>query len=316
MSSRMHSAASARVCSSLRASRRLATFCRYSSASSGVQSRHRRGRCFQLTEEIASPGFQSRHLVLYGGARNARFDSFDQPAGLAFDLLQIARGAVAAPIMFGRLPVHFSVKFVNECPDHFWVHQLMPEPIQDLGFQLVSPQGQQIVTGSLVSGGGATVVGLTDFREPATADSAFEKAGEKITRSASTLRAYAFVFGHDARPGVPLALLDQVPEMVVKNAKVRHALDDPFGFRVWPRLAPTGIWILNELLTVPDQSTNIQLVVENPRAAPPVAVDRGGPPGLAGGTGDGLLVKAPAIALGERPFANSSKTRRTIAASV
>jgi hypothetical protein len=41
------------------------------------------------------------------------------------------------------------------------VHQLMPESIQDLGFQFVSPQGQQIVTSSLVSGGGATVVGLT-----------------------------------------------------------------------------------------------------------------------------------------------------------
>jgi hypothetical protein len=45
------------------------------------------------------------------------------------------------------------------------------------------------------------------------------------------------------------------------------------------------------LLTVPDQSTNIQLVVENLGAAPPVAVDRGGPPALAGGSGDGLLVK-------------------------
>ena len=108
----------------------------------------------------------------------------------------------------------------------------MPEPVQDLGFELVAPQGQQIVTRSLVSGGGAAVVGLTDFRETATAGSAFEQARKKVTRSASTLTAYAFVVGHDLRPGHPLALLDQVPEIVVNNAKVRHALDDPFRFRV------------------------------------------------------------------------------------
>jgi VRR-NUC domain len=32
-----------------------------------VQSHYGRGRCFQLTEEIASAGFQDRHLVLYWG---------------------------------------------------------------------------------------------------------------------------------------------------------------------------------------------------------------------------------------------------------
>jgi len=75
-------------------------------------------------------------------------------------------------------------------------------------------------------------VGLTDFGEAATAGSASEEAREKVTRSACTLRAYAFILGHDARPGQLLALLDQIPQLVVNNTKVRHALDDPFGFRV------------------------------------------------------------------------------------
>jgi hypothetical protein len=88
-----------------------------------------RGRCFQLTKEIASASFQGRNLVLYGGTGNARFESCDQPTNLAFGLFQIAGGALAAHILFGRLSVHFSVKFVNECSDHFWVHQLMPESI-------------------------------------------------------------------------------------------------------------------------------------------------------------------------------------------
>jgi hypothetical protein len=43
----------------------------------GMQSQHGRGRCFQLTEEITSAGFQDHHPVLYGGTGNALFESCD-----------------------------------------------------------------------------------------------------------------------------------------------------------------------------------------------------------------------------------------------
>ena len=66
----------------------------------GVQSHYGRGRCFQLTEEIASASFQGRNLVLYGGTGNARFESCDQPTNLAFGLFQIAGGALAAHIIY------------------------------------------------------------------------------------------------------------------------------------------------------------------------------------------------------------------------
>jgi hypothetical protein len=78
--------------------------------------------------------------------------------------------------------------------------------------------------------------------------------------------------------------------MVVDDAKLRHPLDNPFGFRVKPRLAPAGIRIFDKLLAVPDQSADIKLVVEDPRAASPIAVNRGRSPGLTGWTGDSLLV--------------------------
>ena len=96
------------------------------------------------------------------------------PANLAFSLRQIPCDAVAARILLGRLSVQFAVKFVNECPDHFWSHQLMLNSIQDLGFQRISPHRQQVVTRSLVSGGRASIVGLVDFREPTTAGPALE----------------------------------------------------------------------------------------------------------------------------------------------
>jgi hypothetical protein len=59
----------------------------------------------------------------------------------------------------------------------------------------------------------------------------FEKAGEKVTRSACTLRSNAFVLSHDAVPGRPLTLLHQIPQFVINNSKVWDALDDPFSFR-------------------------------------------------------------------------------------
>ena len=133
-------------------------------------------------------------------------------------------------------------------------------------------------------------MGLADLGEAAAAGSASEKAREKVTRSASTLGADAVVVGRDARSGVPLAFLDQVPEIVVDDAKVRHLLDDPFCFRVEPGLALSGMRIFDKLLAVPDQSADIKLVVEDPRAASPIAVNRGRSPGLTGWTGDSLLV--------------------------
>jgi hypothetical protein len=71
-----------------------------------------------------------------------------------------------------------------------------------------------------------------DFGDPATAGPAPEETREKITRPACTLRSYAFVRGHDARPRCPLALLHQIPQLVINYLEVRDALDDPFSFRV------------------------------------------------------------------------------------
>ena len=108
----------------------------------------------------------------------------------------------------------------------------MPESIQDPVFQRISAHRQQIATGSLVSGGGAAVMGLADFGEPATAGPAPEETREKVTRSTCTLGSYPFVRGQDGGPGGQLAVLHQIPQLVINNTEVRDALDYPVGFRV------------------------------------------------------------------------------------
>ena len=88
------------------------------------QGRDRRGRrrVFKLTKKIDPPGFQTRHLVLYGSARHACLDRFDHSAYLTFGLFQVSRGSVATSILFGPLPVHFPVELVDEGRDQFRVH--------------------------------------------------------------------------------------------------------------------------------------------------------------------------------------------------
>ena len=104
----------------------------------GMQPWHGRGLCFKPSQELHAPGLQHRHLVLDGGAGNARFYGFDQPADVAFGLLEITRGAIAMPVLFGSLSVNFSVEFVDEGRDELWVHQLVLKPIQNRGFEPVS----------------------------------------------------------------------------------------------------------------------------------------------------------------------------------
>ena len=94
-------------------------------------------------------------------------------------------------------------------------------PSRTLASKSVSPHRKQVVTGSLVAGGGTAVLGQTDFREPATTGSTFEETREKVARSARTLRADAFILGHDLRSRVALALFDPAPEMVAHSNSFR-----------------------------------------------------------------------------------------------
>lgn len=60
-----------------------------------------------------------------------------------------------------------------------------------------------------------------------------------------------------------LTCLGRGPEFVIHDAQFRHLMDDPFLFRIWPRLALTRIWIFKEALAAPDQIADIHLVVED-----------------------------------------------------
>ena len=75
-----------------------------------------------------------------------------------------------------------------------------------------------------------------------------------------------------------LAFLDCVPQVLRHDAQFRDFLNDPRRLGIRASLAFTCCGVLHKVLAVPDQATAIEVVVQDPRSAPPVAVDGRLPP--------------------------------------
>src|SRR3546814_6860013 len=84
--------------------------------------------------------------------------------------------------------------------------------------------------------------------------------------------------GFDAGPvwlgKLRLPLLGTIPQRIVDDAQLRHFLDNPFGLWIEPRHSPACIRILDVAETIPHQAADIELVVDDSRAAVDVASDR------------------------------------------
>jgi len=69
-------------------------------------------------------------------------------------------------------------------------------------------------------------------------------------------------FGNAAtRSDGTLTSLDGLPQFIIHEAESGYLLDDPFLGSIVPRPTPAGFRILNIGEAVPDQSTDIKLVV-------------------------------------------------------
>ena len=73
----------------------------------------------------------------------------------------------------------------------------------------------------------------------------------------------AFVVG----PNLFLALLDAAPELVINNSQVRDGGGLDLVCGIAARDPPPRLWILDVPLPVPNQSADVEFVVENTRSA-------------------------------------------------
>src|SRR5690606_4049067 len=92
-------------------------------------------------------------------------------------------------------------------------------------------------------------------------------------------------------PAAFLAGLDPVPELLIDDPQLGDVGDDPFGFRVRAGLTLAGAWLLYETLPVPDQTPDVDLIVQNAGPALGIAVDGGFVPGPAARAGHAFLIQ-------------------------
>jgi hypothetical protein len=81
-----------------------------------------------------------------------------------------------------------------------------------------------------------------------------------------------------ARSDGTLASLDGLPQFIIHKAESGYLLDDPFLGSIMSRPKPTGFGVLEIGEAVPNQSTDIELVVQNARATAKMAANSRVPP--------------------------------------
>lgn len=87
--------------------------------------------------------------------------------------------------------------------------------------------------------------------------------------------------GYDVTAGGLLTRLDPIPKALIHDPQFGNLFDDPVLGGVQARLSFAGGRVLYETLAVPDQAADIEFIVQDAGAAPPVAVDGGHAPALA-----------------------------------
>ena len=217
---------------------------------------------------------------------------------LPLDPGQLRTRCRLAVCLLAPQPIIFLLVGRHELVDQLGLQQIVLQAPQHGVFQHVSANGQPIVAGPPIAGVGAAIMPRADQRVAAAAGAAGEQAGEQVMRPARALGSYPTV-AHYGLPRRRLARFHARPQGVADDAQGRDLFDDPFPFRVWSRLAANHLGVLDEPLTVPDETADVELVVQDAGAASPVAVDRRRPPGVAARPEDASVVQV----LRDRPGA-------------
>ena len=113
---------------------------------------------------------------------------------------------------------------------------------------------------------------LADQRVAAAAGPAGEQPGKQIARTPRPFRPDGEREA-DGFAGRGLTFLHVPPEVVADDPQTWNIFDDPFFRRIGPRLPADRLGVLDEPLPGPHELADIEFVVQNSGAAPPVAID-------------------------------------------
>lgn len=114
-----------------------------------------------------------------------------------------------------------------------------------------------------------------DHREATAATAAFDEARQEMGRTLQGVEGMNAATAGFLRPGrFALTGFDRIPKTLLDNPQVWNVVKSPFRFRVQAGDTFPGAGILDVAQAVPDQSADIEFVVEDAGAAFAVAIDR------------------------------------------
>ncbi|GAD08585.1 hypothetical protein GFGA_1c1505 [Gluconobacter frateurii NBRC 103465] len=114
-----------------------------------------------------------------------------------------------------------------------------------------------------------------DHRKPTAATAAFDQACQEMGGTLQGVEGVCAGAAGFLRPGrFTLTGFDRIPEILPDNPQIRHVLKNPFRFRIEAGDALPAARIFDVAQAVPDQSANIEFVVEDAGATFTVAIDR------------------------------------------
>ncbi len=127
----------------------------------------------------------------------------------------------------------------------------------------MAANGLPVRAGAELAGSRAGEVVAPDCRERPSAGAAECKTGQKVLL-ATLLPKLGFLDGFDAGISLDLALslFDRLPKFIPDNPQLGDLRDDPFGGIVETGNAFAGLGVLDITQPVPDQATNVELIVE------------------------------------------------------
>src|SRR6056297_2128505 len=166
------------------------------------------------------------------------------------------------------------------------IHQMELQTIQNRSLEYVLSDASDTATGPGVSGSCTTEVVLADLHKAASTNSTLHQSRQKETGPTTIPGALAQLCGPLSKSRALLSFPHRLPQLLVYDSQMWNLSHNPYVLLIEPSLPSTSVGVLHVSLTIPDETTAIEFVVQDSGATVLVAVDRGRSPGLPRRPGD------------------------------
>src|SRR6185437_9709428 len=225
-------------------------------------------------------GLQFAHAFGHAAGVSALFNRTQHLLQGALDLRQLRAVAFAAGAAFAVEPVCFLGVSAHRLGGHLRRHHPVLEPRKHTLLKVTPCDRTGVRAGAIGSTGRTGITVLAAQRAGASAKAAMDQPGKQRLRPAQAVQSVRLRLSYSLRDidilfgNFALTRFYRLPEFIVDNPQFRNLGDDPLRFRIHARHPPSSARVFDVTLPVPDQPTDIELIVDEAGAALYVSADR------------------------------------------